>query len=393
MGFATIDGLPVDFRSHHHPHLDELLAREAIIRCADAGWIRSNASGNEDGRYAINLGVLGGSFDEHAQPKDKTERKKKETAASLVFKSLGLFDHPLFKAVLEYAIPQDLRGKGSRNDLGNFLKTWTYVRVWKQQGAESDLVNRWFATALEALLYTELLRQSGVVLTPGVMSALQRPFQVGSMSLFIRLHQNAKVATAWRRHVSRIRVLARQGFLAARDELIAAAKTQEVTAGDRKVTICVYHGDNPFALRAYRSEGAPGGEVFMQFKSTGHILIAATSRSRLRLDWAVTLLRSSLYGTLVQQNQVVKSDVPRAFRLRYEGTLPGAPHIYFMRGDARQIHNSTPTHPHVPPLIKPAGPMPADQCMKMLVEGLRRELADQALPQKPEPKPVQAAQD
>ncbi len=144
------DGTSFIIRTHPNPDMDEVLGSWLIRLRATKEWIIENSQ-EIDGQRVIFLGVgdasQRGVFNEHA--KRDVGGDNSDSCATLVAKSLGIFNDPVLKPLIMYGLAEDTEGSKSPFDLPTFLK---HGRKLKPNNAENI---RWALGGLDIWLAKE----------------------------------------------------------------------------------------------------------------------------------------------------------------------------------------------------------------------------------------------
>ncbi|MBI3632091.1 MAG: hypothetical protein HY225_01450, partial [Candidatus Vogelbacteria bacterium] len=153
--------------THRQPHWDEAVAKLLLVLFGEAFFpgvstaktIFWNAgSSTPDGRPALEweaegyilVGVGGGRFDEHPS---KTQERKKDCAATLVAKYLGVDNDPALKSLLDYTCETDLSRislPGQFKNLAIFGIANLGKLVNRFAGGDDQKVLDWMIVAAEA---------------------------------------------------------------------------------------------------------------------------------------------------------------------------------------------------------------------------------------------------
>ncbi len=192
-------------RTHLKPHLDEFLAiwllimfgeikfpgiRNALVEFAETNVTEKHPDELEkDGIVCIGIG--GGKFDEHAPLMG--ERKKSESASSLVMKYLGIADDPALRDFSKFVTDRDSKITGSKYDLSGLVKI-----AYHRKATDDMKVWEWVMFALEAIYDDSLeffgpamqdfakAQQTEVKTSKGKIKVVTGRSDVGQFSSFCR---------------------------------------------------------------------------------------------------------------------------------------------------------------------------------------------------------------
>lgn len=153
----TIAGVALTVITHNQPHLDEIGALWLVERFADTEWLRVHCPNSR-----LELGVLGGEFDEH--PNGASKPAEQLCCMELVARSLGVDQRQELAQLLKTVHLADIEGKAQPTDLYNLVKlfnreypddperviAWTFLALAVKYAEQLD-----FVLSLEAVEFAQ----------------------------------------------------------------------------------------------------------------------------------------------------------------------------------------------------------------------------------------------
>lgn len=364
--------------THQHPHADELLGialwqlfGEKFFPGISTAKLQS-LSEEEVQKYdphRIDIGVGGGSFDEH-------EKSDGECAATLVASALELINEPKFFCLLEETRKWDNTAKADKTLIAEVLKVLYEHR-------ETNKVIRWGIDAFTAIIE---VADKGLVVVPSRAWMMEVAYEVQTRFMETHrdknLHERVMTALSETVNNSRGRVTSishacsalrlTSGDDIAREWLEAAfvslyesqidfdAALEEVKQGKRftvfqqkevsgqqvrvRLEGVAVHTDNGKACRAFRSKrtgaGPNGFDMLIQRNRRGNVQIFANGKSGLDLGDCAQLIR---FAEAYERRQNVRFE-----DLAGTGTVESVPQWY-VPDYGGQILNGSKSHPDKEP--------------------------------------------
>lgn len=265
------------------------------------------------GYFAVNCGES--RFDHHPHG-----RYKKECAATLVMRDLGIYDNPTLRQLKEWVLWDDLRrmdtssGRPTKAEM-----SFTWARTFKEQQNLFD----WYGSDDELRVNLE-----------GALEDLFKALNV---------------------HVG-----SQERFFCEGKEACANARAFKVEQPDqRKLTVVVAASDSMCVSAYARSQYGYQADIFVQHRSSGQVQIAANSRSGLDFDALSARIRylelSYRDPELLQEIVAREGDGYDAY-MSQEGTIVEVEEWYYMKADdpdnpdaSSMMLNGSTSHPYVPP--------------------------------------------
>jgi len=143
----TIAGVALTVVTHLQPHLDEIGALWLVEHFANAEWLHVHCP-----NFRLELGVLGGEFDEH--PNGASKPAERLCCMELVARSLGVDQRQELAQLLKTVHLADVEGKAQPTDLYNLVKllnreypddperviAWTFLALAVKYSEQLDFV-------------------------------------------------------------------------------------------------------------------------------------------------------------------------------------------------------------------------------------------------------------
>ena len=279
----VIAGREITFIMHDRPHFEEDLAVWFVQEFADILFLDKYAP---QGR--LEIGVKKGCFDEHPDPENGQERKKKECSATLVAKALGINNAPALRVLLNYARFADLNKPFDRK----------YIRPEEhhhplEPANTVKVLNERYPNNPERVLEM-------------VIEAIIVP------------HYEAQLR-----------------FCLANEEFKQKAEIEEFQRGEQRIRVVSIVSDNPQMQKAARSNGMA---VLIQKNSFGNVQIFTDKRYNLHLGDSARIIRFE------EQKVRGKMDITDWYTLEAKGMVTN-----WYYSDGEMLLNGSLTNPDVEP--------------------------------------------
>jgi hypothetical protein len=312
------------FLTHVGPHADEIAAAVLIERYATPEWVAEHTSGG-----VVIVGTMGNEFDEHPDNGTGKARDKKDCAATLVAKSLGVSNLPNVKEILKYLYSADIEGIDVRNGLASC------INLLRRVMPHSQIRNiNWGLTAFQSMFSVPKKKYV---------------FAVANVSNVVHGHfaNRPDIIKLWDDHIAAARKEQSDQFNAAVAELESNGDMREIPGPGkgRKLQLLVIKSDSSEMAKAGRYKGA---DIVLQMKSTGQTMVHTKKQANLKLYSLILMLR------LEEQKALGSVTVTNWQALMKEGDGPMRRWYFHCSGKSGHfILNGSLSTPDVTPTIMP----------------------------------------
>ena len=320
----SVAGQSLWFLTHVGPHADELASAVLIERYATPEWVAEHSSGG-----VIIVGTMGNEFDEHPNNETGKRRDKKDCAATLVAKSLGVSKLPNVKRILKYLYSADIEGIDVRGGLASC------INLLRRVMPNSQIRNiNWGLTAFQAMFSIQQTKY--VFAVANVSNVVHKNF--ASRPDIIKL---------WDDHIAAAQQEQSDQFQAAVTELENNGDMREIPGPGkgRTLNLLVIKSESSEMAKAGRYKGA---DIIVQMKPNGQTMVHTKKQANLKLYSLILMLR------LEEQKARGSVTVSNWKELMKEGDGPKG--IWYFHCSGKSGHfilNGSLSTPDVTPTILP----------------------------------------
>ena len=326
--------VPVVSMTHPGTDMDEVLAMWLIDISATAEWISQHS---QDGVIYLGVGEASqqGVFNEHSlrdlpgMTQEGVLGDESNSCATLVAKSLEVFDDPVLKPLILYGLAEDTAGSKSPFDLPTFLK---HARKLGQDNSESI---RWVHEGLDIWLANEL---AGSRLPEAQRAIFQMmsgsPLNIANLYTAARLLNSAQLPNAdeWRNVALSVYAEAEQRKEAAAAWTKAHAQPHHIEFAGNRFTYYVIETPDEFGVEGFYSwSRAP---MLVRLEPNGRFQIFMRGDSVLGSEVFSRLIHKITEKKNLIPDEVMKKSLTEQLRwVRYEQPIGSEPYwmsrLYF----------------------------------------------------------------
>lgn len=337
--------------THIKPHIDELVAIFLLqlfgeklfpgINKAEINFLANRKITNgddflKDGTLFVGMGS--GMFDEHGK------ECKKETAATLVAKYLGVENDPRVKSLLDYTINVDTKSNGHPYDLANMLKdffqgtqnvkeemeafSWAMNAIqtkFHTPGKISDFANFQkcigeLGDEIEKEHCTHIKSYTAKILK----GADRRPFGFAVITELM-CREDFNKGLGWFLYALEIKITDRKIYLQAMKTFMKKAQRHIIQSGKKLIKVATIKSDNHKMNKIFRTHKAGNYDILIQESENGNIAIYTNAKSHIKMDVVAEIIRSI---EITMDGKKIPADYEH---LQSDGIIKEVPQWYYLK--------------------------------------------------------------